>query len=305
LRPECLRLVELTTTLLKKGVAAGMNLAELGTILSRPVVGMQEDASKFEKICVSAKDEAFAAMREIMSGAPSPSVRCSDSDDDHDQDEELDEHLQFSLDDGAGAGAEGAKADEMEDADNLWGRMEGIAAMDKLSVSPMIPHSQLAESVASCTEYSKGGGSSCVSPESLSPEKIMRRQSSRLHQFSRPMFIKRSDSGKEVRDAGFHQSSMQPQRMMMPRRDRASSSVVERAPLFTSVSMDLSSNVAAEGSQPVPASTNGILSNLDGDVWDFFLAAFEREVEKLITNEWRQMQESMAHLFKPGTSCPV
>merc|ERR550514_2580434 len=48
LRPECLRLVELTTTLLKRGAAAGMNLAELGTILSRPVVGMQEDASKFE-----------------------------------------------------------------------------------------------------------------------------------------------------------------------------------------------------------------------------------------------------------------
>ena len=91
-----------------------------------------------------------------------------------------------------------------------------------------------------------------------------------------------------------------------PRRSRASTSVVERVPLFTSVSMDLSGGVPAAAAPEGPAAAaNGVLSNLDGERWERFLAAFEREVDKLITSEWRAMQESMVHLFKPGTSCPV
>ena len=39
LRPDCLRLLEVTTTLLQKAAAAGLSLAEVAAVATRPIIG--------------------------------------------------------------------------------------------------------------------------------------------------------------------------------------------------------------------------------------------------------------------------
>ena len=57
LRPESLRLLEVSTTLLQKCAAAGLSLAEIAAVVTRPLVGLDEDASDLEKICYTARAE--------------------------------------------------------------------------------------------------------------------------------------------------------------------------------------------------------------------------------------------------------
>lgn len=55
LRPECIRVLELTTALLKRCAEAGMTLYEIGNVMSRPFVDADEDPSELEKLCSEAK----------------------------------------------------------------------------------------------------------------------------------------------------------------------------------------------------------------------------------------------------------
>ncbi|GAX75569.1 hypothetical protein CEUSTIGMA_g3012.t1 [Chlamydomonas eustigma] len=55
LRPECIRVLELTTSLLKRCAEAGMTLFEIGNLMSRPYVGADEEPSELEKMCGEAK----------------------------------------------------------------------------------------------------------------------------------------------------------------------------------------------------------------------------------------------------------
>jgi len=71
LRPECVRVLELTTALLQRCAGAGMTLYEIGSILSRPYEGGDEAASELERMCARAK-RVFA--RAAASGSPSRTV---------------------------------------------------------------------------------------------------------------------------------------------------------------------------------------------------------------------------------------
>jgi hypothetical protein len=53
-----LRVLWLGTTLLQRGAAAGLTLAEIGAALSRPLVGMEEEASPVEELAWAARREA-------------------------------------------------------------------------------------------------------------------------------------------------------------------------------------------------------------------------------------------------------
>lgn len=55
IREESLRTLEISTTLLKKCAAAGMSLAEIANVVSRPLIGMDEEASELEKLCYVAR----------------------------------------------------------------------------------------------------------------------------------------------------------------------------------------------------------------------------------------------------------
>ena len=73
LRVESLRTLQVATALLKLCAAAGLNLSEIGTIVSRPLVGLDEDPSDLENICTAVRkmvddaamdDEAFDEQQE-------------------------------------------------------------------------------------------------------------------------------------------------------------------------------------------------------------------------------------------------
>lgn len=57
LSEECLRTLEVATLLLQKAAAAGLSLHEIGQVMSRPLVGMDEELSELEKICIASKQE--------------------------------------------------------------------------------------------------------------------------------------------------------------------------------------------------------------------------------------------------------
>ncbi|KAG1662269.1 hypothetical protein FOA52_002158 [Chlamydomonas sp. UWO 241] len=65
LRPECVRVLELTTSLLKRCAEAGLTLFEIGSVLSRPFEsnGDEADLSELERMCRDAR--AVRAMGQI------------------------------------------------------------------------------------------------------------------------------------------------------------------------------------------------------------------------------------------------
>lgn len=59
LRPECVRVLEVSTLLLQACAAAGLNLFEIASVMTRPFIECDEEASELEKICVHAKQCAL------------------------------------------------------------------------------------------------------------------------------------------------------------------------------------------------------------------------------------------------------
>jgi hypothetical protein len=57
LREESLRLLQVTTVLLKKCATAGLSLNEIANVVTRPLIGLDEEPSELEKICFAALDQ--------------------------------------------------------------------------------------------------------------------------------------------------------------------------------------------------------------------------------------------------------
>ncbi|PSC70453.1 phosphatidylinositol 4-kinase gamma 7-like isoform B [Micractinium conductrix] len=57
LRVESLRVLEVCTTLLKECAAAGLTLTEIAGVVTRPLIGMEEEPSELERICFNARAE--------------------------------------------------------------------------------------------------------------------------------------------------------------------------------------------------------------------------------------------------------
>lgn len=57
LRIESLRVLEVCTTLLQACAAAGLTLAEIAGVATRPLIGMDEEPSELERICFNARAE--------------------------------------------------------------------------------------------------------------------------------------------------------------------------------------------------------------------------------------------------------
>ena len=83
LRVESLRTLQVATALLKRCAAAGLNLSEIGTIVSRPLVGLDEDPSDLENMCM--------AVRKLVNHAA-----MDDAASDEDQQEYSDEDMSVS-----------------------------------------------------------------------------------------------------------------------------------------------------------------------------------------------------------------
>ncbi|XP_073011084.1 phosphatidylinositol 4-kinase gamma 7-like [Typha latifolia] len=83
IREACLRVLVLSTILLKEAASFGLCLAEIGQMMSREFTGMEEEPSELEVICIEAK--SFVTERQVA--APSE----ADSGDD-------DDVIQFDID---------------------------------------------------------------------------------------------------------------------------------------------------------------------------------------------------------------
>ncbi|EFN56367.1 hypothetical protein CHLNCDRAFT_57613 [Chlorella variabilis] len=57
LRLESLRVLEVCTTLLQACAGAGLTLAEIAGVVTRPLIGMEEEPSELERICFNARAE--------------------------------------------------------------------------------------------------------------------------------------------------------------------------------------------------------------------------------------------------------
>lgn len=63
LRPECLRVLEVATTLLMRSAAAGLTLADIGALASRPLDALDDDdscPSALEKACIAARQVGYS-----------------------------------------------------------------------------------------------------------------------------------------------------------------------------------------------------------------------------------------------------
>ena len=66
LRPECLRVLEVATTLLQAGAAAGLTLYELASVMTRGVLpGGDEEPSELETMVAAARGAAEAVEEEV------------------------------------------------------------------------------------------------------------------------------------------------------------------------------------------------------------------------------------------------
>jgi hypothetical protein len=57
LRVESLRVLEVCTHLLKACAAAGLSLAEIAGVVTRPLLGVEEEPSELERVCFNARAE--------------------------------------------------------------------------------------------------------------------------------------------------------------------------------------------------------------------------------------------------------
>ncbi len=55
LRPECVRVLEVCTTLLKMCAAAGLTLFDIASVMTRPFLDSDEEPSELERMCAYAR----------------------------------------------------------------------------------------------------------------------------------------------------------------------------------------------------------------------------------------------------------
>lgn len=61
LREPCIRLLQLTTILIQTAAAAGLTLADIGNMMSRPLVGIGEEPSELERLVIASAEDVAAA----------------------------------------------------------------------------------------------------------------------------------------------------------------------------------------------------------------------------------------------------
>lgn len=64
IREESLRLLEVATTLLKRCAAAGLSLSEIAAVVTRPLIGLDDEPSELEKLCACVREDIDAGLLE-------------------------------------------------------------------------------------------------------------------------------------------------------------------------------------------------------------------------------------------------
>lgn len=110
LRPDCLRVMELTTMLLKRGAEAGLTLFEIASIMTRPFEGSDEDPSDLEKFASYARHAIETVEME------DDTIVEEDSDDGIEEDDDLDADIDGEIEmanvEASGLGGNSSREDE-------------------------------------------------------------------------------------------------------------------------------------------------------------------------------------------------
>eukprot|EP00898_Chlorokybus_atmophyticus_P006267 jgi/Chlat1/6641/Chrsp49S06142 len=96
LREGCLRTLEVSTTLLKRAASAGLVLADIGHMLSRPIARMGEQLSDLEAICLDAYQ---VLTEEAVTGRDTGCISEEDDEDCIAESDEEEDSTQFLMDD--------------------------------------------------------------------------------------------------------------------------------------------------------------------------------------------------------------
>lgn len=96
LRVQSLRILEISTGLLKMCASSGLNLAEIGSVMSKPLAGFDDEPSELERLCVLAKEEVMFSysINKRFSLRPGDDGRVDGLDD-----SDFDEDSMFEMDD--------------------------------------------------------------------------------------------------------------------------------------------------------------------------------------------------------------
>jgi len=114
LREECLRMLWVSTLVLKRCARAGLTLSEIGGLYSRPLVGMDEDPSELEQLCSAAWSHVFAE------GGLSDASSLEENDTEEESD--VDELGEWSDEEPSGEG----KAWGVSDSAGSYGHYQGV-----------------------------------------------------------------------------------------------------------------------------------------------------------------------------------
>lgn len=282
LRPECLRILEVSTTLLKLCADAGLNLFEVASVMTRPFIESDEEPSELEKICVHAKQCAQFKMEhpDALGESDVDDLDASDSDAPGTAlrrvgghgfgfgaiQEDREQEMLFDLDDDA--------------AGHLAGRLRNSNHSSALApVSPSVsPSPGSSPSSSSMDQLSLGDSSSAAAGDAMSPF-----QPTPIGRAIAPAMAR----SLHVSDA-FAWRKMKTQQQTIKQRSKSS----KRSPqLYPPPVLSFA-----------PDSLNAFFSDFTEPLWAEFMDELRREIdEALSSGRWRQSSSKDAF---NAMSCP-
>jgi len=138
LRVQSLRLLEVSTTLLKRCALCGLSLAEIGQVMSRPLAGFDDEPSELERLCILAKEEVVF---NTSINTKRVSLRTQ-----HEEGEEAEEDFLFVMDDILSGSSTPCSSPDSPASD--YGGVSDYGAPGESPVSPLKLHLQLNTSKA-------------------------------------------------------------------------------------------------------------------------------------------------------------
>jgi hypothetical protein len=335
LREESFRVLEVSTTLLKKCAAAGMTLSEIAGVMTRPLIGIDDELSELEKLCHTAR--LLALEMQPLEGDCDQihQVLLLECDEEGEEDEDGQEDGGNNAGDDGGEGnkeeghipAAASEEEEKEergrgesDSDADSGSRDGLFGMDDTAcASPVgpqhgapsalkvVPALMVAHSGEVVTPGAVVGMSfSVASTDDISPSQ----ESSLNSRYFRQGFDRSFEGSSESENSTtgmLHNDGMSTIESPTPTKRLASSYVARRHPIKPSLGNKVKTGMrtvkvrsrVSEGSN----GGQGVFSGLSAKQWEDFMKVFTDLVdEALIDQTWQD--RNSGHAAGPAMSCP-
>lgn len=334
LREESFRVLEVSTTLLKKCAAAGMTLSEIAGVMTRPLIGIDDEPSELEKLCHTARllalemqslEGDFDQVHQVLL------LECDEEGEE--EDDEVDEEdggggkygdeEEGQIPAAVGAGSAEEKEEEEggggeSDSDADSGSRDGLFGMDDTAcASPVAQHGapsalkvvpalMVAHSGEVFTPGAVVGMSfSVASTDDISPPS---QESSLNSRYFRQDFGRSFEGSSESENStiGMLHNGVGIE-SPTPTKRFASSYVARRHPIKPSLGNKVKTGVrtvkvrsrVSEGSN----GGQGVFSGLSAKQWEDFMKVFTDLVDEALNDQTWQ-DRNTGHAAGPAMSCP-